>query len=556
MNTIRDAALVCAFAFTFGPTWADPQTSPSPRLDSAQVVSWREDLAYMAREMSRRHRNLYHTISRAGFDSAVAALDRRIPSLQRHQVIVEMARIVALVGDGHTNIAPTRDPKIGFRTLPIELYPFKDGWFIRSTTRAHAGLVGAKVLRIGPADPEEAYRRVRQIIGRDNDMGARFFAPFLLAMPPVLHALGMSDHPDSATLVLERENRRETVRLRSSEPAAMMPSDTDVSWWPDSGWVDLRHSDQPAPLWLKENPTNHFWFEYLPQSRLVYVQLNKIGDKEDESLAGFSRRLLAFLDSADVRRVALDLRLNRGGNGELNPPLIRSLIKARKLDRPGSLFVVIGRSTFSAAQFLVNDLERYTDAVFVGEPTGGKANSYGDSRRITLPNSGITVRVSTLWWQEDPRDARQWKAPDVAAEHGSADYRNNVDPALQAVLAYRPETSVAERMLVALEAGDLSEAVRRYRAYRADPRHRYADTEAQLNNLGYQLLEQKRFDQAIAVLELNAAEYPRSSNAYDSLGEACMLAGRKEAAIRNYRKSLELDPRNENARAMLEKLGL
>ena len=554
MNTIlRDAAIACAFAFTFGATWAGSQTPA--RLDQAEVASWREDLAYMAREMARRHRNLYHTISRAQFDSAVAELDRRIPSLARHQVIVEMARIAALIGDGHTNIAPTRDTAIGFRTLPVKLYSFRDGWFVRSATRSRSSLVGAKVLRIGQVAPEEAYRRVREIIGRDNDMGARFFAPFLLAMPAVLHALGLSHHPDSATFVLQQGGRRSTVRLGSSGPATMMPSDTDVSWWPDSGWVDLRRSNASVPLWLKENPNNYYWFEYLPQSRLLYLQFNKVGNKDDESLADFSQRILAFLDTTDVQRVVLDLRLNRGGNGSLNRPLILSLIKARKLDQAGSLFVLIGRSTFSAAQFLVNELEHYTDAVFVGEPSAGKANHYSDSRKITLPKSRITVRVSTLWWQEDPRDTRQWKAPDIAAELGSTDYRDNVDPALQTVLTYRPEPPVGDRMAEVLQSGTTAEALRRYRAYRADPRHRYVETEEELNNLGYRLLEQKRFDQAIEIFTLNAAEYPRSSNAYDSLGEAYMLAGQRELAIANYRKSLALDARNANARAKLEQLG-
>jgi hypothetical protein len=109
-NIIRDAAIACAFAFTFGATWASAQTSTPNRTDTAEVAAWREDLAHMAREMSRRHRNLYHSVSRADFDSAVAALDRRIPSLARHQIIVEMARIAAMVGDGQTNITPTRDP--------------------------------------------------------------------------------------------------------------------------------------------------------------------------------------------------------------------------------------------------------------------------------------------------------------------------------------------------------------------------------------------------------------------------------------------------------------
>src|SRR5688572_391776 len=226
----------------------------------------------------------------------------------------------------------------------------------------------------------------------------------------------------------------------------------------------------------------------------------------------------------------------------------------KKLEGEGKLFVLIGRSTFSAAQFLVNDLEQYTDAVFVGEPSGGKANSYGDSRKITLPHSGLTVRVSTLWWQEDPRDSREWKAPDIAAELTSHDYRNNRDPAIEAVRGYRPEPSLAERMRAALKTGTVQDALRGYRDYRGNPRHRYADNEEDLNGLGYELLEARRFDAAIVILELNAREHPRSANVYDSLGEAYMLAGQKEQAVRNYRRLLELDPRNANARNVLQEL--
>lgn len=192
--------------------------------------------------------------------------------------------------------------------------------------------------------------------------------------------------------------------------------------------------------------------------------------------------------------------------------------------------------------------------MFVGEPSGGKANSYGDSRKIVLPNSGLTVRVSTLWWQEDPRDHREWKAPDVAAELTSVAYRNNLDPAVEVVLSYRTEPSVAERMQSILTGGSVSEALRSYRAYRVQPQHRYADTEAEVNSLGYRLLEARRVDAAIAIFELNAAEYPRSANAYDSLGDAYMQAGKKAAAVRSYRKSLEIEPTNDNARSRLDQL--
>ena len=345
-----NAGLACACAVLLGPTWISPQEPPlQHQLTPAQVADWREDLAYMAREMARRHRNLYHTVSRERFDSAVADLNRRIPRLERHQVIVELARIVALVGDGHTNIAPTRDSAIGFRTLPIKLYFFRDGLFSRAADRQHGNLAGSKVIRIGQATPEEAYRQVRALIGQDNEMDARFFAPFLLTMPEVLHALHLSTERDSAEFVVERGGVESKVRLGPLGPVTLMPSDTDVSWWPDSGWVDMRSMREPAPLWLRRNPHDQYWLEYLPDRHLVYVQFNKVGDKDGESLEEFSSRLLALLDTADVRRVALDLRLNRGGNGSLNRPLILSLIKARKLGLEGSLFVLIGRSTFSAA---------------------------------------------------------------------------------------------------------------------------------------------------------------------------------------------------------------
>ena len=98
----------------------------------------------MAAEMAKRHKNLYHSVSKERFEGAVAVLDERIPSLARHQVIVEMARIAALVGDGHTNIAPTRDPKIGFRSLPVRFYLFKDGLFIRAARKGEGTLAGTR----------------------------------------------------------------------------------------------------------------------------------------------------------------------------------------------------------------------------------------------------------------------------------------------------------------------------------------------------------------------------------------------------------------------------
>ncbi len=522
----------------------------------SETERWREDLRFMAEQMPKLHRNLFHAMTRGQFESAVRSLDERIPTLARHRIIVEMARIVAMVGDGHTNIAPTRDPKIGFREYPVRLSLFPGGLFIRSAARRHADLVGARVIRIGTATVEEAFDAVRRIIGRDNEMDVKFFAPFLLAMPEVLHALGLISDMESAPFTVESGGRRRTVTLRPAGPAEMMSPDTDTSWLPREGWVDARDAaSKPPPLWLRD-PRDKFWFEYLPDAKAVYVQFNQVGNKENDTVEAFADRLFAFVDAHPVERLVLDLRLNRGGNGELNRPLLLGLIRSRKVDQKGRLFVLVGRSTWSAAQMLVNELERYTNAIFVGEPTGGKANSYGDSRRITLPNSGITVRVSTLWWQGDERDRRPWTAPRVAADLTFEDYRRNNDPALKAVLSYVPGKSLAELLKETVAADDFRRAAAVYREWRADPVNAYAlaENEVPVNGLGYALLAAGRPDRAIEVFQLNAAAFPGSANAFDSLGEAYKTRGDRELAIRAYEKALALDPSMTSAVEALREL--
>jgi len=78
--------------------------------------------------------------------------------------------------------------------------------------------------------------------------------------------------------------------------------------------------------------------------------------------------------------------------------------------------------------------------------------------------------------------------------------------------------------------------------------------ERTVNLRGYELLAEGKVNEAIALFRLNVYMYPKSSNVYDSLGEAYMTAGNAKLAIENYEKSLELDPGNHNAVEKLDEL--
>lgn len=82
-----------------------------------------------------------------------------------------------------------------------------------------------------------------------------------------------------------------------------------------------------------------------------------------------------------------------------------------------------------------------------------------------------------------------------------------------------------------------------------------AISEGTVNQAGYTLIGSKKLKDAILIFQKNVELHPASWNAYDSLGEAFMKNGDKELAVKNYRKSVELNPSNENGLAALKKLG-
>lgn len=114
--------------------------------------------------------------------------------------------------------------------------------------------------------------------------------------------------------------------------------------------------------------------------------------------------------------------------------------------------------------------------------------------------------------------------------------------------------SVCDPMTRLIIDEGVQSAVAWYQQARQESLSGYAYGVDELNNLGYHLLWRNQLDDAIEVFRLNIEAYPDDANTYDSMGEAYMTRGDKELAIKYYEKSLELDPSNQNARAMLAQL--
>lgn len=530
MNRIILLLFIALFSLT---VFAQHNFNPQQINFNQTAEKWREDLRYFTEELPKRHKNSFHFMTREQFANEVKMLDSEIPNLTNEQIFVRFIKLIAMVGDGHTSIE--EQSLLGLGIYPIRYEILQDGLFVQSVSAEYTEVVGGKVVKIGNSPVEEVLQKVQEISWGDNrnEQSLKVEMSVLLFCPKVLQGLRIADSDEKVSITVEKGGQQKTVEIKAVKDV--------MNFFREGKRANaFDKSNNPLPLYLK-NPNNNYWFEYVKDSKILYVQFNANVNKSDETVAAFFKKVFDFADQNQVEKFVLDVRANTGGNNQLNKPIIVGLIKG-KFNERGKLFIVIGRRTFSAAQNLVNEIEKYTNAIFIGEPTGSSPNLYGDPVIMTLPNSKIPFRVSTLWHQTDPNDRRIFTAPEIFTPLNSKDLQNNIDPAMQAIIGYIPGSTFKDLTAEAVNSNDISVFIKKYREFKANTKNQFINTEADTNTLGYNLLRVQRVKDAIEAFKLNVEAYPNSANVHDSLGDGYANAGNREEAIKAYEKALQINP--------------
>ncbi len=117
------------------------------------------------------------------------------------------------------------------------------------------------------------------------------------------------------------------------------------------------------------------------------------------------------------------------------------------------------------------------------------------------------------------------------------------------------EKSIATVLWKTVSDNGIDAALTQYRELKASRPQDHDFGESELNALGHRLLQSNQIKEAIEVFKANAEAFPKSANVYDSLADAYVIAGKRELAVQNYKKSLELSPNNTNATKVLKYLG-
>jgi hypothetical protein len=392
----------------------------APQANSLTPELWRSDLAYLARELPHKHVNAFARLSRPDFDSQVADLNSRIPSLSEPEIRTGILKLVASIGDAHTNIQSWGRPD-AFRRLPLTLYWFQDGIFVVAAAEQYRTLLGGKLERLGRMSVDEACRTMSALVPHENDAWLKAQLPATLVTSELLHAMGVTDAPDNARVEVQPlSGERISVMVQAMSPSQPVPM--------------LRAFNGQPPLYVR-NARIPYTAAIIDGGTTVYFQYNRCFDDPKLPFADFRSQLKAMLAKDGVQRLVLDLRNNLGGNSRVLDPWINE-IKSGPFNRKGRLFVIVGRLTISSSLMHAVRLRDQTAATLIGEPTGGKPNHFGDLRSLELPSSHIQVSYSTKYFKYT-KDEGVTLTPDVIVAERSQDFLTGADPVLTSIFPAR-----------------------------------------------------------------------------------------------------------------------
>src|SRR4030095_11170364 len=300
----------------------------------------------------------------------------------------------------------------------------------------YADLVGKQVLRFGNQTPEQVMRALDPIISRDKDnpQNIKRNGPRLARYPAILNGLGLQPQSESIVFtVREADGKTRTTEVAAASDDAQY---SRIAGHPS--WVTLfQGSPGPLPLYLKDRRKN-YWFETVPNTKIVYFQFNLVVQDPAEPLDAFLQRLFKYIDEQKIEKLIIDMRWNNGGNGRLAYPVLSRLTRAERINQPGNLFLIVGRYTFSAAPIVASVIESYTNAILVGEPTATGPNFIGEDNFFTLPYSQLPVGISDAYHQTTwSTDSRTALTPLLLVPFSVEAYKAKRDLALETILAYR-----------------------------------------------------------------------------------------------------------------------
>ncbi len=518
----------------------------------ARDAQWNQDLDYLIERLEITHPNLYANISEEEFHEYAERLKQRIQTASDVEMVFGVQELLASIRNTHTlctpilfNLNGNKELKAKFQFYPIMYYPFSDGLYVAATAERYEPTLGKRVVRMGTLTSAEVMHELARFVAADNENTALANIPrFFLNDGQLLRYIGASDSPDSMKLTFENDDNSMFDYEIKTDPNY---GSADVSWL-----SMVRSSDEP-PLYKRHRNMN-YWFEYLPEHRAVYLQINLMNDIDTDPFPAFCDRLFDALDANEAEKLIIDTRGCPGGD-HIELPLLKGILARPHIDHADRLFLIIGRMTGSASQHLTSELQHYTNATLFGEATASKPNQYGSMQRFTLPNSKLEIASALKYFQDaEPDDCSMAGTPDIYVPMSSYDARENRDPVMERIFTYDSykhlKTGFKERLSQAYIESGIDGFKRAYGSVKAI----YVEHGFNMETLLYEDLDawmgrnRRNDEDYVEYLTFIHHELPNSIDVCYDLAYWMNERGDREEAKRLWERCLSLNPEHHKAK--------
>lgn len=372
-----------------------------------------EDIEYFRKQLTIKHKNPFHNISKEELNASVDNLISKVDELTNKQVFVELNKITASIKDAHTGI----NYFDGF-SYPLKFYCFNDGVYVIDADKNYEDILYAKVNKINGVDIVKITEELKALISHENEYWVKAYLPNYLSVPVFMYGLGIIPDEDKTMFEFETINKE------------IIKKEIDIlAYGEKADYINLSSNDRYVYLFNYEKE-DYYWYEYLNEDKTVYFKYNVCNNMEDNSFVNFNSKMFNTIKDYDISKFVIDLRHNSGGDSSVINPFLKSIAELSRIKSEMEIYVITGRTTFSSGVMAVLDIEKKVPVTLIGESTGGSPNGYGEIGIFELPNTKIPVQYSKKYF-ELTNDNAVTITPDVLIEPTINDFIKNNDVVME-----------------------------------------------------------------------------------------------------------------------------
>ena len=381
---------------------------------------WRDDIENLFSTLELKHINLYHSISKDKVQKEVNLLLEELPKLSNDEIFLRLSKIIKSLDDSHTGIWNQSE---FYNSYPLEFFVFNDTEIrVIRAPKKYPELLGAKLLWIDNTPLQEVISEVTSVSQCvDNWYSKSARLANYMKYSKILKGLGITKNQDSANFGFLLDNGAQKAINLEALPL------TEYS----ESLTNSLELETPFHFDKSLIGTTYLWYQPVNEYNTGYIYF--AGYPNLLQMRRFAIALSRDIIRRGIKNIIIDVRDNGGGDFYVGLELVKLLSITDQIDWQNGVYVITGRTTYSAGMSNTAHFKELLNAKIIGEPTGANPNDYQDAEGFQLQNSKLWVQFSKRYYRFQDTISNGI-VPDVIIKPNWKMIKNKIDSNIEWIL--------------------------------------------------------------------------------------------------------------------------